>query len=83
MADGYVADQAGEILFLKYLGHQPHIAVHPDALAVRCRDARALLASVLQREQPEERNSRHVLALGMIPITPHSSWISGRSKSNI
>ena len=45
------------------MGDQPGLLVHPRPMTVADGDAGRLLAAVLQREQPEERELRHSFAV--------------------
>ena len=52
MADRAVAGQRVEPLLREHVVHQAHALLEPDPLAVARRDARRLLAAVLQRVEP-------------------------------
>ena len=51
----------------EHLRHQPHAAVNSDLLAVSDRDARRLLAAMLEGEEPEVSQVGDVDARGVDP----------------
>ena len=67
MADGDVAPEALEVFLLERLTDQAHGRVNTDRLAVAGGDPGALLASVLERVEPEEGDSGDVLSAGINP----------------
>ena len=70
MADGQVALQAGQGLFVKHLKYQSHLAIECHFAAIGDRDACALLASMLEREQPEVRQAGDILPRPEYPEDP-------------
>ena len=58
----HMAREHGEVAFLEDLGDEPEVFVDGDAVVVSHGDARALLAAVLQRLQPEVGHAAHLLA---------------------
>ena len=61
--DRDVARQRVQLLLVEHLRDEPHVAEHRQPAAVGDRDPRRLLAAVLEREEAEVREPRHV-ALG-------------------
>ena len=60
MTDRDLSLQPAENLFIEYLRHKSEVAIVLDTLAVRDRDACALLTAVLQGEQPVISGFRRV-----------------------
>lgn len=67
MANGQVAGQAAELVFIEDVGHQAHAGVHPQGAVVRRGNAGALLAAVLERIEPKEDEAGNVLAGSVYP----------------
>ncbi len=67
MADGQVAFEGCERPAVEHLGDETHVLDDGDGLAVAHRDAGRLLTAVLQREEPQVREVRHLLARGVDP----------------
>ena len=65
VADGDVAAEVTEVLFVEDLGDEAHAGVDVKLVAVGCGDARALLASVLERVEAVEGHSCHVFVGGV------------------
>ncbi len=75
VADGVVAGQRCERLGGEHVGDEAGLFVDPGPLAVADGDTGGLLAAVLEREQPEERQLGDAFAVrGRQPSTPHSSF---------
>ena len=53
VAHGHVSLEGFEVAFVEHLGHEAHVLVYEDLLAVRGRDARGFLPAVLKRVQPK------------------------------
>src|SRR5439155_6952597 len=64
VADRYLAAQAAQLLLVEDLGDQPEVAQRGQAAVLGDGDSRRLLAAVLQREQAEVRQPRHVAVGG-------------------
>ncbi len=60
MADRGVALEAAEVLLVEDLRDEAHVAEHREPALVGGRDARRLLAAMLQREEAEVRDARDV-----------------------
>ena len=73
VADGDVADEAGERRLVEDLGDQAHVLVDEDLAAVADGDAGRLLATVLERVQAEVRELGDVLARG--PDAEHAAGV--------
>ena len=65
MPDREVAGEAFQVVFVEGLVHQPHAGMQVKTGAVAGRDARALLASVLESIDPEEGDAGYVFAGGV------------------
>ena len=65
MADGDLAAQAAELLLVEDLGDEPEVAQPRQPPVLGDGDARRLLPAVLQREQAEVRQPRHVAVGGV------------------
>ena len=73
VADRDVAAQRGQRGLVEHLGHQAHVLVDHDSVAVADRDARGLLAAVLQCVQAEVGKLRYFLARG--PHAEHAACV--------
>ena len=73
MADGQVAVERGEGPVVEHVGHQAHVLDHGEVVAVGGRDARRLLAPVLEGVDPEVRQVRHGLPGAYTANTPQAS----------
>ena len=62
VADRDVAVQAVELLLVEHLRDEPEVAQRREPAVVGDRDARRLLAAVLEREEAEVREPRDVVA---------------------
>jgi hypothetical protein len=60
VADGYLAAEVTEVLFIEDLGDEAHAEVAVELMTVGCDNPRALLASVLERVQAVEGHSCRV-----------------------
>ena len=60
MTDGRLAGQRLQLLLVEDVRDEPHLAQHREMTAVGDCDPRRLLAAVLEREQPEVRETRDV-----------------------
>ena len=58
--DRDLAGQRLQLLLVEDLGHEPHVAQHGEPAALGDGDPGRLLAAVLQREEGEVREPRHV-----------------------
>ena len=64
VADCDLALEAAQVLLVEDLGDEAHVAQDGEPAGVRDGDARGLLPAVLEREQPEEGDARHVALRG-------------------
>jgi hypothetical protein len=64
VADCDLALEAAQVLLVEDLGDEAHVAQDGEPARVRDGDARRLLSAVLEREQPEEGDARHVALRG-------------------
>ena len=60
VTDRDLAGQRLQLLLVEDLRHEPHVAQHGEPAALGDRDAGRLLAAVLQREEGEVREPRHI-----------------------
>jgi hypothetical protein len=60
VADRDLAGQRLQLLLVEDVGHESHLAKNRQVTAVGHRDSRSLLATVLESEQPEIRETRDV-----------------------
>ena len=65
VADGDVAAEVAEVLFVEDLGDEAHAEVAVELMTVGCDDSRALLASMLERVQAVEGHSCRVFVGGV------------------
>jgi hypothetical protein len=65
VADRHLAPEAAELLLVEDLGDEPEVAQPCQATVLGDRDARRLLAAMLECEQPEVRKPRDVAVGGV------------------
>ena len=71
VADGEMAGQRAENVFVEHLADEPHALVGAQVDAVRGGDARAFLAAMLQRVQPVIRQLGRI----RVPVNPKQATI--------
>lgn len=76
VADGDVAGEVCEVVFLECLTNQAHGSAIANSLAVRSSYSGALLPSMLKGVDAEEGNAGDVLAFGIHPY--HAAGLSHR-----
>ncbi len=60
VADRDLTGERLQLLLVEHLGDEPHVAEHRQATALRDGDPGRLLPAVLQREEGEVREPRHI-----------------------